>query len=106
VRLTRIIVLVVSTFLLVSMGGAIFAAPLTVPLLVIAARSTSSIGYRVWAGFVLVATVAEVAWAVTYVAVRESQPAIWLVPLLAALATVVGYVRLLNESRSARPLAT
>jgi hypothetical protein len=58
-----------SAFLLLSMGGAIVAAPLTLPLLYLAVRG-DHIGDRWRAAAVVVAalTVAEVAWAATYVA--------------------------------------
>ena len=92
--------LAVSAILLVSYGGAILAAPITVPLLFAAARSSSSNGYRIGAGIVVTLTIAELAWALTYFAIGEAAPAIWLVPTLATLATVAGYARL-----SRRPLA-
>jgi hypothetical protein len=86
--------LFLTTLLLISFGGAIVAAPVTIPLLLLAVRASPSKGYRVWAGVVVVLTMAEVAWALTYFAVGEAKPAIWLVPTLAALGVIVGYVRL------------
>lgn len=92
-----IITLTTSAFLLLSMGGAIFAAPVTVPLMFVAARRHPSGAFR-WLGAVLVGlTAGEVAWAATYVATGEDQPWILLVPLLASIA--VGWALL----RSARP---
>ena len=70
------------------------AAPVTVPFLLLSARASSSKGYRVWAGIVVVLTTAELAWALTYVAFGEAQPAIWLVPILAAVGVIFGYARL------------
>jgi hypothetical protein len=86
--------LAVSAFLLLSMGGALVAAPLTLPLLWLALR-----GGRLGGGLRLVAvavaalTVAEVAWAATYLAVEEAQPWIWLLPVTAGLATAGGFAR-------------
>jgi hypothetical protein len=80
--------------LLVSYGGAILAAPLSLPLLVFAARSAPSRTYRVVAGVVVVLTSAELLWAVTYLAVGEAKPAIWLVPILGTVVAVVAYAQL------------
>jgi hypothetical protein len=87
----------VSTVLLLSFGGAIVAAPLTAPLLLLSARASSSKGYRIWAGIVVVLTIAELAWALTYLVVGDAEPVIWLVPMLATVGTIFGYVRLLGE---------
>lgn len=88
----------VCTVLLVSYGGAIVAAPITVPLLFMAARSSASIGYRVSAGVVAMLTIAETAWAVTYVTIGEGQPMIWLAPAVATLAVGVGFARMSRPS--------
>jgi hypothetical protein len=77
----RWILVALGAVLLVSMGGAIVAAPLLVPALVLAIRTSGSSAFRGAATTILVLTVGEVAWAVTYLAVEESQPAIWLVPV-------------------------
>lgn len=84
----------VSTLLLISFGGAIVAAPVTAPLLVLSARSSPSKGYRVWAGVVVVLTIAELVWGLTYLAFGEAEPMIWLLPMLATLGVIFGYVRL------------
>lgn len=101
-RLGRAVLLVVASVLLLSMGGAIFAAPIVVPLLFVAARRSPSVAYRVWSGIVVVATVAEVAWALTYLAAREAKLAIWLVPLLVAVGAAVGYSRALGGASRRR----
>jgi hypothetical protein len=78
----------VAGFLLLSMGGAIIAAPLTVPLMFVAMRRHPSRGFRI-AGAVLIGlTIAEVAWALTYVAISEAKPWIWLLPLVAGGAAI------------------
>jgi len=94
VRTAKWTLLVVSTVLLVSYGGAILLAPVTVPLVVLAARNSGGLGFKAWAGTVVVLTVAELAWALTYVAQGEATPAIWLVPTLAAAGAAFGYSRL------------
>ena len=84
----------VSAFLLLSMGGAIVAAPLTLPLLYLAASGGRlSAGLRTAAVVVAALTVAEVAWAATYLAVAEAEPWIWLVPMAAGGATAAAFVR-------------
>ena len=83
----------VCTVLLVSYGGAIVAAPLTVPLLLLAARASSSTGYRISAGIVVVLTIAEFGWGLTYLTLGEARPMIWLVPTVATLAAGVFYAR-------------
>ena len=87
------VLVAVCTVLLVSYGGAIVAAPVTVPLMFLAARSSSSKGFRVWTGVVVTLTVAEAAWAVTYLTLGEARPAIWLLPTLVTVASGVVYVR-------------
>jgi hypothetical protein len=90
--------LAVCTVLLVSYGGAILAAPITVPLLFMTAGSSESIGYRVCAGIVAVLTIAETAWAVTYLTLGEAQPMIWVLPVLASLAVGAGFARMSRPS--------
>jgi hypothetical protein len=83
-----------SAFLLLSMGGAIVAAPLTLPLLYVAVRSGRlRPGLRNGAIVVAALTVAEVAWAATYLAVTEAQPWIWLVPLATGAAAATALAR-------------
>lgn len=78
-----------AALLLLSMGGAIVAAPLTVPLMILAVRRHSSVPFRVAAGVIGGLTVAEVAWALTYLRVGEATPWIWLLPLSGGLAAAV-----------------
>lgn len=84
----------VSGFLLLSMGGAIVAAPLTLPLLYLAVSGGRlGAGLRTAAVVVAALTVAEVAWAATYLAMAEAQPWIWLVPAGAGTATAAIFTR-------------
>ena len=94
----RAVLLAVSAFLLLSMGGAIIAAPLTLPLLYATARSSKASGaYRALAAVVAFLTAGELAWALTYILVSEAKPWIWLLPLLAAVGTAWLFVRLFHE---------
>jgi len=86
------VVVAVSAFLLLSMGGAIVAAPLTIPLLYLTGRSDrAGVGLRTAVVVIAALTVAEVAWAATYLAVAEAQPWIWLVPVAAGAATAATF---------------
>ena len=88
------VLVAVSAFLLLSMGGAIVAAPLTLPLLYLALRGgRMGAGLRVFALVIAALTVAEVAWAATYLTVEEAQPWIWLLPVAAAAATAGTFAR-------------
>ena len=88
------VVVAVSAVLLLSMGGAIVAAPLTVSLLFLAVGGEEiSAGLRTAAVVIAALTVAEVAWAATYLAVAEAQPWIWLLPVAAGAATAVALAR-------------
>jgi hypothetical protein len=80
-------VLVLGGALLLSMGGAVVAAPVTVPILLWAARHRFRGPLRCVAAGIAALTAAELTWALVYVAVGESKPAIWLLPLAAAGAT-------------------
>ena len=84
------VLVAVSALLLLSMGGAIVAAPLTLPLLYLAVRNGRlGAGLRTAAITVAGLTVAEVVWAATYLAMTEAQPWIWLLPAGAGAAVVV-----------------
>jgi len=92
-RLWDLAVVAVGAALLLSMGGAIVAAPLTLPFLYLAIRAEPGrAGVRAAAVAVAALTVAEIAWAATYLAMAEAEPWIWLIPVVAAAGTaaVVG----------------
>ncbi len=80
------IVFVVAGLLLLLMGGAVIAAPATVPLMHIAASQHRTPAFRRLAVVLSALTVAEVAWALTYLELEEAQPWIWLLPSLAVVA--------------------
>ena len=88
------VLVAVSAFLLLSMGGAIVAAPLTVPLLYLAVRGDrAGAGLRMAAVVIAALTVAEVAWAATYLTMAEAKPWIWLLPVIAGAATASVFAR-------------
>ena len=87
-RVIGVVTFVVAGFLLLSMGGAIVAAPVTVPLMFVAASRHPTRPFRISAMVLSGLTVAEVVWAVTYFTVEDSQPWIWLLPTVGALAAV------------------
>jgi len=79
---------VIAALLLLSFGGAVLAAPLTLPFAVHTRWHDAAPTWRGVALLVTVLTVAEVAWAATYVLVGEAMPAIWIVPTVAAVLTI------------------
>lgn len=88
----RLLVLALAAFLLLSMGGSIIAAPVTLPGLFFARRSSHSRAYRIAAATVAALTAAQVTWAAVYVAVGEAKPAIWALPLATGAATLLLFV--------------
>jgi hypothetical protein len=91
----NLVVVAAGAFLLLSMGGAIVAAPLTLPLLYLAARGDGAgAGLRAAAVVIAALTGAEVAWAATYLAVAEAEPWIWLLPVAAGAATGTAFARI------------
>jgi hypothetical protein len=83
-----VVLFCVAGFLLVSMGGAIVAAPLTVPLMFLVTRRHPTRAFRTAGTALTGATVAEVVWALTYIAAGEAEPWIWILPLLSAIAAM------------------
>jgi hypothetical protein len=90
----------VSAFLLLTMGGAIVAAPVTIPLLFVVADRYATRAFRVTGSLLVGATCAEFVWALTYVAVGEAKPWIWLLPLVAGIAAMTA---LCSRNRPPRP---
>jgi hypothetical protein len=91
-RTVGLVVFIVAGFLLLSMGGAIVAAPATVPLMFLATRRHPTRSFRVAGAALGALTLAEVAWAVTFLAIADAKPWIWLAPLATAIAAVIGFV--------------
>ncbi len=80
-----------SLILLVSYGGAIFAAPVTIPLLGYSiVRNILSGWWNIFAKLTLALTIAQATWAIVYLTFGESTPAIWLVPGIVLLIVTVG----------------
>jgi hypothetical protein len=91
-RVARIVIAVATMVLLTGMGGeAIVAAPILVPALWWAARSS---GRWAAAGFTFLAALvmAEVGWFVVYTSAGEAQLWITIGPALAAVATISVFV--------------
>jgi len=74
---------VAAGFLLLSFGGAIAAAPVTLPVMLVARRRHPTCLFRVCASALGGLTAAEVAWAATYISIGERQPWTWLMPVTA-----------------------
>ena len=80
-RNVGVVLFCVAAFLLISMGGAIIAAPLTVPLMFVVTHRHPATAFRTIAAVLTGATVAVV-WALTYIVADEAKPWIWLGPSL------------------------
>ena len=87
------IVTVGSFLLLLSYGGAIFAAPITIPLLTYSTVRRILTG---WWGILnsvaLVLTLAQSSWAIVYFTLGESAPAIWIIPIVITLLAIGGLI--------------
>lgn len=88
------VVFVVAAFLLLSMGGAILVAPVTLPLMYLGVRRHPTGVFRTIGAVLSALTVGEVIWAAVYLSLGESKPLIWTLPVIGALAVVVAYARL------------
>ncbi len=99
-RIGGIALFCVSAFLLLSMGGAIVAAPLTLPLLFVVVLRRRTTTFRAMGALLAGATVGEVVWALTYMAADEAKPWIWLLPLTALLATAIALLRMSSPRAS------
>lgn len=102
-RRIGLLVFGVVAFLLLSMGGAILAAPVTLPLMFTASRRHPTRRFRLAGAILGGLTMAEVAWAITYLALEEAKPWIWLVPLAAATATIVAFAAESSPRRRVLP---
>jgi hypothetical protein len=80
-------ILVGTVLSLGSMGGAILAAPVLLPLLWWATRTTGR-WIRLIGAILAALVVGEVVWAGVYLVVGERQPYIWALPALSAAVTV------------------
>lgn len=78
-------VLIVGTaILLLSFGGAIWAAPVTIPLLIYAiCKVKLTCRWRIIAALILALTVTQCTWAIMYITVGESNPSVWIAPIAA-----------------------
>ena len=88
-----VVTVATAALLLGTVGGAVVASPVTLPLLYRIARRYPGGGLRVAAGVVGALTCVETVWALCYLAFEESQPWIWLLPLAAGAAWALGLRR-------------
>ena len=90
--LVRGLIVIVAALLLFSLGGAaIYAAPVTLPLLlVIAARSTER-GWRIAAAVVGTFTALELTWSVAWV-ISENELAAFLIGSVVGLMVGIGFL--------------
>src|SRR5688572_29630463 len=88
-----VITVATATLLLGTIGGAIVAAPITLPLLYRIARRYPTRGMRIAAAVVGGLTCVETVWALCYLALEEAMPWIWLLPALAGIAWTAGLLR-------------
>lgn len=93
----------VSILLMLSMGGGFLALPLLVPAHVWAARRSAPVGCVLWSTFPVI-TAGMVTWALTYLAVGEAQPLIWLLPVVACVGAGLGMVHFARPPRKHIPL--
>lgn len=82
---------VATLVLMASMGGGFLLLPLLVPFHIWAARTSGTIGRVAWS-LLPGAAAGMVVWAGVYVGLGETQPYIWLVPMLAGVGAVIGAV--------------
>jgi hypothetical protein len=95
----RVLLFVVSLVVLGSVGGAaVYAAPLLLPLQWWAGKGLRAPVRMMWA-VLAGATVAEVAWIITYNLFGEGQPQIWLIPIAAFALTTWVYARTMDSLR-------
>jgi hypothetical protein len=88
-----VITVATAALLLGTIGGAIVAAPITLPLLYLVARRYPGRGMRITAAVVGGLTCVEAVWALCYLAVEEAMPWIWLLPALAGSAWTAALLR-------------
>jgi hypothetical protein len=99
-RTAGVVLFCVAAFLLLSMGGAIIAAPLTVPLMFVITRRHPTPVFRATGALLAGATVAEVVWALTYIVANEARPWIWLAPLVVAVLAMAAIVATSGHARA------
>ena len=100
----KVSILVAAAFLLSIGGMAIYATPVTVPLLTyITIRDRLARGWRIAAALVLALTLSLCAWFAVYVSMGESQPWIWFAPVgVVAAFAAVGAALLLRQMLRSR----
>jgi hypothetical protein len=82
----------VTLVLMASMGGGFLLLPLLIPAHIWAASRSGRVGRFGWS-LLPAASLGMVAWAAVYFAVGEAKPAIWLVPVLVLVVSLVAIDR-------------
>lgn len=85
VKTLGVALFVVAAVLLLAMGGAIVAAPVTLPAMYVVVRRHPTRAFRTAGAIIGALTAAELAWAAVYLATGEATPAIWAVPIVGGL---------------------
>jgi hypothetical protein len=83
-RLVGVVTFAVTAVLLLTMGAAAVAAPVTLPLMWVTSGHRPTRAFRALALVLGAFTTLEAFWALVYLTLGEAQPWIWLVPLVAA----------------------
>jgi hypothetical protein len=83
----KVLLAAATLFLLTSVGGAAaYASPITLPVLFLVARSSRQTAEGLLWAVLAAGSALETGWVLTYLAMGETAPWIWLLPILAAIA--------------------
>ncbi len=96
------LLLAASVAAMLSIGGGFFATPLLIPAQWWAARRASGPMRLLWTALASLLA-AEMTWGITFVAVGEREPVIWLLPLAAGLATMATFANTLSSRPRTQP---
>lgn len=97
-RIVGILVFSVSGILLLSMGGAIIAAPITLPMMFLTSRRHPTGGFCIAATVLGALTVVESVWALTFFQLSEAKPWIWLLPAVGGIAAGLMFANVRRSS--------
>lgn len=99
-KVLYVLLFVAAAMLLTSIGGlGIVAAPLTLPLMLLAVLRHPSRAFRAAGALIGGLTAAELTWGLVYIVAGEPRVVIWLVPLACGMATALGFAKLGGTSR-------
>lgn len=102
-RILYVLLFVMASMLLTSIGGlGIVAAPVTLPLMILAVLRHPSRAFRVAGALIGGLTAAQLTWGLVYIVAGEARVVIWLVPVACGMATALGFAKLGASSRYSR----